>query len=81
METSISIDVRWISIKALLFPKSSTTVKRRWNGSSAALNPSFEGNQSKSRNNKYFVSNVISAILFINLNLKDPTRMATNRLH
>ena len=27
-ETSISIDDRWISIKALLLPKSSTTVKR-----------------------------------------------------
>ena len=44
-ETSISIDVRWISTKALLLPKSSTTVKRRWDGSSATLNPAFEGNQ------------------------------------
>ena len=34
METSISIDAKWTSIKALLLPKSSSTVKRRWNGSS-----------------------------------------------
>ena len=32
-ETSISIDARRTSIKALLLPKSSSTVKRRWNGS------------------------------------------------
>ena len=34
MKTAISIDARWTSIKALLLPKSSSTVKRRWNGSS-----------------------------------------------
>lgn len=33
METSISIDARWTYITALLLPKSSTTVKRRWNSS------------------------------------------------
>ena len=43
-ETSISIDDKWISIKALLLPKSSTTVKRRWNGSTATFIPAFEGN-------------------------------------
>ena len=34
MKTAISIDARWTSIKALLLPKSSSTVKRRWNCSS-----------------------------------------------
>ena len=33
MKTAILIDARWTSIKALLLPKSSSTVKRRWNGS------------------------------------------------
>ena len=40
-ETSISIDDRWILIKALLLPKSSTTVKRRWNGFSKTSVPAF----------------------------------------
>ena len=30
-----------------LLPKSSTTVKRRWNGSSATLIPAFEGNEKR----------------------------------
>ena len=46
-ETSISIDDKWISIKMLLLRKSSTTVKRRWNGSTATLIPAFEGNKNR----------------------------------
>ena len=46
-ETSISIDDKWISIKTLLLRKSSTTVKRRWNGSTATLILAFEGNKNR----------------------------------